>query len=136
MGQSFSKAPVTSYFVLGYIIGFPIIYFLPNNYFMTLHPKLFKSFEPAPIHIDPSKHKRQLDDQKVINHLIKLSQDDTDDEKLYMKASAAQRAHELAEREEEWVRSRETNPISEANIEGVVNEYEAVKRLNQKQNKV
>jgi hypothetical protein len=136
MGQSFSKAPVTSYFVLGYIIGFPIIYFLPEAYFTSLHPRLFKSFEAAPIHIDPSKHKRQLDDEKVINYLIKLSQDDSDDDKSYMKASAAQRTHELAEREEEWVQSREKNPINEANIEGVINEYEAVKRLNQKQNKL
>ena len=136
MGQSFRKATVTPYFLLGYFIGFPLVTFLPDPYFNKLQRKLFRTFDPAPILINPDEHKRALDDNKVIEHLIKLSEDDTDDEKIYMKASATERVQDLADREEEWVQLREENPLSETNIEGVVNEYEAVKRLNQKQNKL
>jgi hypothetical protein len=53
-----------------------------------------------------------------------------------MRLSVIQRTHELADREEEWVKNRQLFGPESTEIENLKNEFEAVKRLSAKNEKV
>lgn len=133
MGQVFVKAPITGYFVAGYCIGFPILWFAPDEYFNLIRVKLFPTFEKVDMLIKPERIKIQVDENKVIDKLVSLESNKDDEEYQTMRGDYTIRMNEYAEFEDEWYEKRKQKKGETGGDLGeIAYEYEAVRNLNNK----
>lgn len=130
MGKVFTKAPITSYFAVGYCIGFPMVWYLPDEAFDKIRNKLFPTFEKFDMHIDPKQFNNKLDDKKIVDKLVKL--DEKDEEYDGLRAAYTKRMKEYAKVENEWYDKRSQKKESNEDFKEIAEEYEAIKRVHQK----
>lgn len=130
MGQVFAKAPTTSYFVVGYCIGFPIMWYAPDSVFARIRNKFIPTFEKFDMRIDPAQSSMKLDEKKIVNNLIKL--EGKDEEYDGLRQAYTKRMKDYARNEEDWYNKRSLKNESEESLKEITEEYEAIKRVHQK----
>ncbi|OMJ88780.1 hypothetical protein SteCoe_9246 [Stentor coeruleus] len=129
MGSLFSRAPVSSRFIVGFSLGLGISYSAHNDIYQKYRANFFPIVEVTPITIDPTRQKKNINEAKVLEKLNEISDDENIDyDYEEIKEVYKKRVSQLAKEDEKWYMDRKNQKKPTKDIAQVIVEYEDVKR--------
>lgn len=129
MGKVYSRAPVSSRFIVGFALGLGLSYSAHNDVYQKYRSSLFPIVEVASITIDPTRQKKNINEAKVLEKLNEISDDENIDYDYEdLKETYKKRVKQLAKEDEKWYMTKKAQKKPTKDVSEVIVEYEEAKR--------